>query len=188
MTCAPPQSIHSATVGLSFWTDHDNHTLCTAVRPVEWKRKSGPQNYNSMNVLRLNHSKIGSGSSHWPTATCPVTKPRCSLSTNSTCHTAAPSMAVSHMGRPNLVRAAAAAGAVSLPATEEIYKGVYESPIFEGYWTWQGHRIRYHVSGAEGGEAVLLVHGFGGNADHWRKVRGLICSQMRGLVCSQISL
>ena len=51
--------------------------------------------------------------------------------------------------------------------------GVYESPIFEGYWTWQGHRIRYHVSGAEGGDAVVLVHGFGGNADHWRKVRGL---------------
>ncbi|GLC34735.1 hypothetical protein PLESTB_001229200 [Pleodorina starrii] len=40
--------------------------------------------------------------------------------------------------------------------------------VYEGYWTWKGYRIRYQRSG-EAGEPVLLVHGFGGNADHWRK-------------------
>jgi hypothetical protein len=36
------------------------------------------------------------------------------------------------------------------------------SPATGRYWTWQGHRIRYQRSGNEG-QAVLLVHGFGGN-------------------------
>jgi len=39
----------------------------------------------------------------------------------------------------------------------------------EGYWEWRdGLKIRYQRSG-ETGPALLLVHGFGGNADHWRK-------------------
>lgn len=38
----------------------------------------------------------------------------------------------------------------------------------EGYWTWKGHTIRYLRSG-DAGPPVLCVHGFGGNADHWRK-------------------
>jgi hypothetical protein len=36
------------------------------------------------------------------------------------------------------------------------------------YWKWNGHDIRYQRSG-DAGPAVLMVHGFGGNADHWRK-------------------
>lgn len=36
------------------------------------------------------------------------------------------------------------------------------------FWSWKGYRIRYQRSG-DSGPAVLLVHGFGGNADHWRK-------------------
>ncbi|GBF88496.1 hypothetical protein Rsub_01209 [Raphidocelis subcapitata] len=40
--------------------------------------------------------------------------------------------------------------------------------VFEGYWRWNGHKIRYQRSG-DSGPAVLLVHGFGGNCDHWRK-------------------
>lgn len=42
--------------------------------------------------------------------------------------------------------------------------------VFEGYWMWRGYRIRYQRSG-DVGEPVVMVHGFGGNADHWRKVR-----------------
>ncbi|KXZ44026.1 hypothetical protein GPECTOR_75g750 [Gonium pectorale] len=54
--------------------------------------------------------------------------------------------------------------AVFTPVQEtEVKPGVYE-----GYWHWRGHRIRYQRSGDEG-VPVLLVHGFGGNADHWRK-------------------
>jgi len=86
----------------------------------------------------------------------------------------APSMAAHQMHRLISVRAAPNAVASGMTSLE-IYKGVYESPIYEGYWTWQGHRIRYHVSGSEGGDAVVLVHGFGGNADHWRKVSGRMC-------------
>jgi pimeloyl-ACP methyl ester carboxylesterase len=39
--------------------------------------------------------------------------------------------------------------------------------VYEGYWRWRGHRIRYLRSG-DSGPPVLCVHGFGGNADHWR--------------------
>lgn len=56
--------------------------------------------------------------------------------------------------------------AQSAPAASqetEIRPGVYE-----GFWSWKGYRIRYQRSG-DSGPAVLLVHGFGGNADHWRK-------------------
>eukprot|EP00878_Enallax_costatus_P002483 GHUV01002663.1.p1 GENE.GHUV01002663.1~~GHUV01002663.1.p1 ORF type:complete len:406 (+),score=72.01 GHUV01002663.1:129-1220(+) len=48
-------------------------------------------------------------------------------------------------------------------AVSEVKPGVYE-----GFWNWKGHKIRYQRSG-DSAEAVLLVHGFGGNCDHWRK-------------------
>lgn len=41
--------------------------------------------------------------------------------------------------------------------------------VQEGTWYWQGHKIRYQSSGTEG-DILVLVHGFGGNSDHWRKV------------------
>jgi hypothetical protein len=40
--------------------------------------------------------------------------------------------------------------------------------VFEGYWQWKGHKIRYQRCGTEG-PPVICVHGFGANADHWRK-------------------
>ena len=40
--------------------------------------------------------------------------------------------------------------------------------VFQGYWDWNGHRIRYQRSGDEG-PIIIAVHGFGGNCDHWRK-------------------
>lgn len=38
----------------------------------------------------------------------------------------------------------------------------------EGYnfWTWRGHRIHYVVQGE--GFPVVLIHGFGASAFHWR--------------------
>ena len=42
------------------------------------------------------------------------------------------------------------------------------APVTEHEWEWEGHTIRYTRSG-ESGPATVLVHGFGGNADHWRK-------------------
>ena len=58
-------------------------------------------------------------------------------------------------------------GSADNATDKEVYPGV-----FEGFWTWRGHRIRYQRSGTEG-EPIVLVHGFGGNADHWRKVSPL---------------
>ena len=39
------------------------------------------------------------------------------------------------------------------------------------FWNWNGYNIRYQAAGLENkqGPSILLVHGFGGNADHWRK-------------------
>ncbi|ESR58858.1 hypothetical protein CICLE_v10015550mg [Citrus x clementina] len=35
-------------------------------------------------------------------------------------------------------------------------------------WNWRGYSIRYQYSGSTG-PALVLVHGFGANSDHWRK-------------------
>lgn len=36
------------------------------------------------------------------------------------------------------------------------------------YWTWRGHKIHYVVQGE--GSPVVLIHGFGASAFHWRLV------------------
>ncbi|XP_047980958.1 uncharacterized hydrolase YugF [Salvia hispanica] len=35
-------------------------------------------------------------------------------------------------------------------------------------WNWRGYSIRYQYSGTTG-PALVLIHGFGANSDHWRK-------------------
>ncbi|GAB2276926.1 hypothetical protein Dimus_011635 [Dionaea muscipula] len=35
-------------------------------------------------------------------------------------------------------------------------------------WNWRGYSIRYQCSG-DSGPALVLIHGFGANSDHWRK-------------------
>ncbi|KAI4383663.1 hypothetical protein MLD38_009472 [Melastoma candidum] len=35
-------------------------------------------------------------------------------------------------------------------------------------WNWRGYSIRFQCSG-ESGPALVLIHGFGANSDHWRK-------------------
>lgn len=35
-------------------------------------------------------------------------------------------------------------------------------------WNWKGYSIRYQCAGTSG-PALVLVHGFGANSDHWRK-------------------
>ncbi|CAG9464986.1 unnamed protein product [Pedinophyceae sp. YPF-701] len=59
-----------------------------------------------------------------------------------------------------------------LPGEEVVRWTEYGAPIYEGYYEWKnGWRIRYQRSG-DSGPPVLLVHGFGGNCDHWRKNTG----------------
>ncbi|KAL0403721.1 UNVERIFIED_CONTAM: putative aminoacrylate hydrolase RutD [Sesamum radiatum] len=40
--------------------------------------------------------------------------------------------------------------------------------IITSTWKWRGYSIRYQYSGTSG-PALVLVHGFGANSDHWRK-------------------
>ncbi|KAG7035793.1 hypothetical protein SDJN02_02591 [Cucurbita argyrosperma subsp. argyrosperma] len=35
-------------------------------------------------------------------------------------------------------------------------------------WNWRGYSIRYQCAG-DHGPALILIHGFGANSDHWRK-------------------
>ncbi len=44
---------------------------------------------------------------------------------------------------------------------------VLVSPTIQ-YWQWRGYRVRYQAAGSTG-PAVILIHGFGGSSDHWRK-------------------
>ncbi|KAF3441084.1 hypothetical protein FNV43_RR19370 [Rhamnella rubrinervis] len=53
--------------------------------------------------------------------------------------------------------------------TAEPVQGVEKLPFKpEGYnfWTWRGHKIHYVVQGE--GSPVVLIHGFGASAFHWR--------------------
>ncbi|KAL0451942.1 UNVERIFIED_CONTAM: putative aminoacrylate hydrolase RutD [Sesamum latifolium] len=52
---------------------------------------------------------------------------------------------------------------------QKILSGI-EVPGFVRYctWKWRGYSIRYQYSGTSG-PALVLVHGFGANSDHWRK-------------------
>ncbi|KAI8472932.1 MAG: Alpha/Beta hydrolase protein [Monoraphidium minutum] len=53
-------------------------------------------------------------------------------------------------------------------AHAESYENEVHPGVFEGFWAWRGHRVRYQRCGAAG-PPVLLVHGFCGSCDHWRK-------------------
>lgn len=68
--------------------------------------------------------------------------------------------------RSNQVRRAASTSPAPRAEEKEVREGV-----FEGWWTWKGHRVRYQrVPGpfdASTRPPMLLVHGFGGNCDHW---------------------
>ncbi|KAI0497979.1 hypothetical protein KFK09_021220 [Dendrobium nobile] len=43
-----------------------------------------------------------------------------------------------------------------------------ECDVSSSIWNWRGYRIRYQSSG-KNGPALILIHGFGANSDHWRK-------------------
>jgi pimeloyl-ACP methyl ester carboxylesterase len=60
--------------------------------------------------------------------------------------------------------AAALAPAAAADAPFERWPGVEQR-----VWAWRGHRVRFLAAGPADGPPVVLVHGFGGNADHWRK-------------------
>lgn len=63
------------------------------------------------------------------------------------------------------------ADAASTSAPQSFVEAEYAAAwpgVKENSWKWNGYNIRYQRSG-DTGVPVLLVHGFGANADHWRK-------------------
>ncbi|KAJ4844544.1 hypothetical protein Tsubulata_034708 [Turnera subulata] len=44
----------------------------------------------------------------------------------------------------------------------------FQPQVQSSTWKWKGYTIRYQYSGNTG-PALVLVHGFGANSDHWRK-------------------
>ncbi|KAH6809042.1 alpha/beta-Hydrolases superfamily protein [Perilla frutescens var. frutescens] len=46
--------------------------------------------------------------------------------------------------------------------------GAEESQAKTSTWNWKGYSIRYQRAGTSG-PALVLIHGFGANSDHWRK-------------------
>ncbi|KAK7387629.1 hypothetical protein VNO78_28557 [Psophocarpus tetragonolobus] len=58
------------------------------------------------------------------------------------------------------------------PIQNKIHQVVFklnnaEDKLQTRVWNWRGYSIRYQHSG-NSGPALLLVHGFGANSDHWR--------------------
>ncbi|XP_030506513.2 pheophytinase, chloroplastic isoform X2 [Cannabis sativa] len=46
--------------------------------------------------------------------------------------------------------------------------GSSQLKVHSSMWKWRGYSIRYQYSGTSG-PALVLIHGFGANSDHWRK-------------------
>ncbi|KAL2456942.1 alpha/beta-hydrolase superfamily protein [Forsythia ovata] len=50
----------------------------------------------------------------------------------------------------------------------EAHKSSFQFEVKTSIWNWRGYSIRYQYCGSSG-PALVLVHGFGANSDHWRK-------------------
>ncbi|CAL5061998.1 unnamed protein product [Urochloa decumbens] len=60
---------------------------------------------------------------------------------------------------------------VPVPAADASPPGPSLEPppqVSTGTWKWRGYNIRYQHAGTSG-PALVLIHGFGANSDHWRK-------------------
>ncbi|XP_021728804.1 uncharacterized protein LOC110695886 isoform X1 [Chenopodium quinoa] len=56
----------------------------------------------------------------------------------------------------------------SFSADHPTYTLEHQPPVHSCQWKWRGYSIRYQRCG-DTGPALVLVHGFGANSDHWRK-------------------
>lgn len=73
-------------------------------------------------------------------------------------------------GKENYVQSKSLA---SMGALTESNEELDSSPgdysiVTTSVWNWQGYNIRYQFAGSDG-PALVLIHGFGANSDHWRK-------------------
>ncbi|WVZ22971.1 hypothetical protein V8G54_001515 [Vigna mungo] len=55
--------------------------------------------------------------------------------------------------------------AETLPSSKGFERLPYKAEGYN-YWTWRGHKIHYVVQGE--GSPIVLIHGFGASAFHWR--------------------
>ena len=51
-------------------------------------------------------------------------------------------------------------------------------PYREQTWMWRGYRVNYAVAGK--GIPIVIVHGFGSNVHHFRKLTADLCEQYTG--------
>ncbi|KAG2408738.1 hypothetical protein LR48_Vigan01g183900 [Vigna angularis] len=56
--------------------------------------------------------------------------------------------------------------AEALPSSNGFERLPYKAEGYN-YWTWRGHKIHYVVQGE--GSPIVLIHGFGASAFHWRR-------------------
>ncbi|CAN4080084.1 unnamed protein product [Withania somnifera] len=66
---------------------------------------------------------------------------------------------------------AAGASSMTLSVVAECSQGLQQLPFKpEGYnyWTWRGYKIHYVEEGEGKGFPIVLIHGFGSSAFHWR--------------------
>lgn len=64
------------------------------------------------------------------------------------------------------------------PRSPSARKGAERPP--SRFWDWRGHRIRWLQAGgaSAGAPSVLLIHGFGASADHWRHTIPALAGQV----------
>ncbi|XP_010673479.1 uncharacterized protein LOC104889848 isoform X2 [Beta vulgaris subsp. vulgaris] len=54
------------------------------------------------------------------------------------------------------------------PLNNTVEEEIPQPSVHSCIWKWRGYSIRYQCCGNTG-PALLLIHGFGANSDHWRK-------------------
>ncbi|KAL4422541.1 hypothetical protein ABPG75_008738 [Micractinium tetrahymenae] len=113
---------------------------------------------------------------HGARLACSAARPGSRASSSIWSHSSSGSGRRSGLGGAAAAAAASSASAPVSPGATSSAAPVAEGErevrpgIWEGYWNWEGHRIRYQRSGDDAAApAVLCVHGFGASACHWRK-------------------
>ncbi|XP_078181291.1 alpha/beta-Hydrolases superfamily protein [Carex rostrata] len=64
------------------------------------------------------------------------------------------------------------------PVSTAVTATATASQVQTSIWMWRGYRIRYQYAGTSG-PALVLIHGFGANSDHWRKNIPVLASSNR---------
>ncbi|XP_027917388.1 pheophytinase, chloroplastic isoform X1 [Vigna unguiculata] len=103
-------------------------------------------------------------------ALCPsvpshLTKTSLPLSQRSKCEMSRRTFAVKGIVASGVSVASSTLTAEAQPSSKGFERLPYKAEGYN-YWTWRGHKIHYVVQGE--GSPIVLIHGFGASAFHWR--------------------